>query len=141
MVIQRWQSVLLLLAVILMGIFCFSPIATYASDADAESMSLVYVKDAPVLLTVSILVAVLLFLSIFMFKNLKRQMTLTILSIVLLMATMVTGLFVVINAYPGSDFIMFGGMLLLVVTLVLALAAYRFMRSDLRKLRSYDRLR
>lgn len=141
MVIQRWQSVFLLLAVILMGVFCVSPIATYASEADVESMSMVYVKDAPVLLTVSLLVAVLLFLSIFMYKNLKRQMTVTILSIVLLVATMVTGMFVVMNAYPGSEFLLFGGMLLLVVTLVLALGAYRFMRSDLRKLRSYDRLR
>lgn len=141
MVIQRWQSVLLLLAVVLMCIFCATPLATYASDNSAESLTAVYVKDAPVLLTVSILVAALLFISIFLYKNLKRQMTITLLSIVLIVATIVTGFFVVYNAYPGAEFVLFGGILLLVVTLILALCAYRLMKSDLRKLRSYDRLR
>ncbi|MDE5595669.1 MAG: DUF4293 domain-containing protein [Muribaculaceae bacterium] len=141
MVIQRWQSVLLLLAVVLMCIFCATPLATYSADASPESLSAVYVKDAPVLLTVSILVAALLFISIFLYKNLKRQMTVTLLSIVLIVATMVTGFFVVYNSYPGADFVVFGGIVLLVVTLILALGAYRLMRSDLRKLRSYDRLR
>lgn len=141
MVIQRWQSVLLLLAVVLMCVFCATPLATYAADNSAESLSAVYVKDAPVLLTVSILVAALLFISIFLYKNLKRQMTVTLLSIVLIVATIVTGFFVVYNAYPGADFILFGGIMLLVITLILALCAYRLMKSDLRKLRSYDRLR
>lgn len=141
MVIQRWQSVLLLLAVVLMAIFCCTPIATYSVDSSAESLSAVYVKDAPVLLTVALLVAVLLFISIFMYKNLKRQMTVTLLSIVLIVATIVTGFFVIYNAYPGANFVVFGGLLLLVITLILALGAYRFMKSDWRKLRSYDRLR
>lgn len=141
MVIQRWQSVLLLLAVVLMCIFCVTPLATYAADTSAESLTAVYVKDAPVLLTVSILVAALLFITIFLYKNLKRQMTVTLLSIVLIVATIVTGFFVVYNAYPGADFVLFGGILLLVISLILALSAYRLMKRDLRKLRSYDRLR
>ncbi|MDE5555070.1 MAG: DUF4293 domain-containing protein [Muribaculaceae bacterium] len=141
MVIQRWQSVLLLLAVVLMAIFCCTPIATYSADSSAESLSAVYVKDAPVLLPVALLVAVLLFISIFMYKNLKRQMTVTLLSIVLIVATIVTGFFVIYNAYPGANFVVFGGLVLLVITLILALGAYRFMKSDWRKLRSYDRLR
>lgn len=141
MVIQRWQSVLLLLAVVLMCIFCATPLATYAADTSAESLTAVYVKDAPVLLTVSILVAALLFITIFLYKNLKRQMTVTLLSIVLIVATIVTGFFVVYNAYPGADFVLFGGILLLVISLILALSAYRLMKRDLRKLRSYDRLR
>lgn len=141
MVIQRWQSVLLLLAVILVAVFCSTPLATYTVDNSPESLSAVYVKDAPVLLTVSLLVAVLLFFSIFMYKNLKRQMTVTLLSIVLIVATIVTGFFVVYNAYPGAEFVIFGGLLLLVITLVLAIGAYRLMGSDLKKLRSYDRLR
>lgn len=141
MVIQRWQSVLLLLAVVLMCIFCVTPLATYAADTSAESLTAVYVKDAPVLLTVSILVAALLFITIFLYKNLKRQMTVTLLSIVLIVATIVTGFFVIYNAYPGADFVLFGGILLLVISLILALSAYLLMKRDLRKLRSYDRLR
>ncbi len=141
MVIQRWQSVLLLLAVVLMAIFCCTPIATYSLDGSAESLSAVYVKDAPVLLTVALLVAVLLFISIFMYKNLKRQMTVTLLSILLIVATIVTGFFVIYNAYPGANFVVFGGLVLLVIAMILALGAYRCMKSDQRKLRSYDRLR
>ncbi len=140
MVIQRWQSVLLLLAVIAMAVFCCTPLAVYSPET-AESASSIYAKDAPVLLTVALLVAVLMFISIFMYKNLKRQMTVTILSMVLIATTIVTGFFVIYNAFPGADFVVFGGLLLLIISLVLALGAYRMMRSDLRKLRSYDRLR
>ena len=140
MVIQRWQSVLLLLAVIVMAIFCCTPLANY-TPAAAEQAASVYAKDAPVLLTVSLLVATLMFISIFLYTNLKRQMTVTILSIGLIVATIVTGFFVIYNAYPGAEFVVFGGLLLLVIALVFALGAYRMMRSDLRKLRSYDRLR
>lgn len=139
MVIQRLQSLLLLLAVVTMAMFTVSPLATYQSESGL--MMSVCAKDAPVLLTVSLLVAVLLFISIFMYKNLKRQMTVTLLSIVLIVATMVTGFFVIYNAYPGADVVVFGATLLLIITLVLAIGAYRFMRKDLRKLRSYDRLR
>lgn len=139
MVIQRWQSVLLLLAVVLMAIFCFTPLASF-TQADGQAVDLC-AKDAPVLLTVSVLIAALLFIDIFMYRNLKRQMTVTILSIVLIVAAMVTAMFVVYNAYPGSEFVIFGGVMLLVITLILAIGAYRLMRSDLHKLRSYDRLR
>lgn len=139
MVIQRWQSVLLFLAVVMMAIFSLTPMATYSAEAD--QVVSVYAKDAPVLLTVTLLVAVLMFISIFMYKNLKRQITVTLLSILLIAVTLVTGMFVIYRAYPGADFVIFGGLSLLVVALILALGAYRCMKSDLRKLRSYDRLR
>lgn len=137
MVIQRWQSVLLLLAVVMMAIFCITPLATYETGEQAA----VYVKDAPVLMTVALLVAVLLFISIFMYKNLKRQITVTLLSIMLIAVTLVTGIFVVYRACPGAELVIVGGVSLLVIALIFALAAYRFMKSDQRKLRSYDRLR
>ena len=140
MVIQRWQSVLLLLAVIAMAVFCLTPFAYY-EPTDEGTTSMIMAKDAPVLLTVSVLIAVLLLLTIFMYKNLRRQMTMTVLSMVLIAAAIVTGIFIVYNVYPDASFVIFGGIMLLVVTLVLALGAYRLMKSDWRKLRSYDRLR
>ncbi len=60
---------------------------------------------------------------------------------VLIAATIITGIFSIYNAYPGADFVVFGGIVLLIISLILALSAYRMMKSDLRKLRSYDRLR
>lgn len=139
MVIQRWQSVLLLLAGIVMGLFCLSPLAV-TSAQDVETTQ-VFIKDIPVVLTVSILVAVILLLSIFMYKNLKKQMKITLLSIVLICVVLVAGIFVVYVAYPGYKIEVTGALMVLVISLILAVGAYRLMGKDLKKLRSYDRLR
>lgn len=139
MVIQRWQTVLLALAVIVMAIFCSTPFATVS--ATAEQVESVYLKDAPVLMIVSILIGVVLFLSIFMYKDLKRQMTMTLVSMVLLVAAIVTGIFIVYYAMPDARLVIFGGVTLLVVTFVLALGAYSMMNRDRKLLDSYNRLR
>lgn len=139
MVIQRWQTVLLALAVIVMAIFCSTPFATVS--ATAEQVESVYLKDAPVLMIVSILIGVVLFMSIFMYKDLKRQMTMTLVSMVLLVAAIVTGIFIVYYAMPDAQLVIFGGVTLLVVTFVLALGAYSMMNRDRKLLDSYNRLR
>lgn len=139
MVIQRWQTVLLALAVIVMAIFCSTPFATVS--ATAEQVENVYLKDAPVLMIVSILIGVVLFLSIFMYKDLKRQMTMTLVSMVLLVAAIVTGIFIVYYAMPDAQLVILGGVTLLVVTFVLALGAYTMMNRDRKLLDSYNRLR
>ncbi len=139
MVIQRWQTVLLALAVIVMAIFCSTPFATVS--ATAEQVESVYLKDAPVLMIVSILIGVVLFLSIFMYKDLKRQMTMTLVSMVLLVAAIVTGIFIVYYAMPDAKLVILGGVTLLVVTFILALGAYSMMNRDRKLLDSYNRLR
>lgn len=139
MVIQRWQTVLLALAVIVMAIFCSTPFATVS--ATAEQVESVYLKDAPVLMIVSILIGVVLFMSIFMYKDLKRQMTMTLVSMVLLVAAIVTGIFIVYYAMPDAQLVIFGGVTLLVVTFILALGAYTMMNRDRKLLDSYNRLR
>lgn len=80
MVIQRWQTVFLLLAVIMMAVFCFSPFAQVGTDGGMQSL---HTHRVPVFLVVNILIAVLLFLSIFMYRNLRRQMMVTLVSMVL----------------------------------------------------------
>ncbi|MGN0220343.1 MAG: DUF4293 family protein [Muribaculaceae bacterium] len=139
MVIQRWQTVLLALAVIVMAIFCSTPFATVS--AAAEQVEGVYLKDAPVLMIVSILIGIVLFLSIFMYKDLKRQMTMTLVSMVLLVAAIVTGIFIVYYAMPDAHLVILGGVTLLVVTFILALGAYTMMNRDRKLLDSYNRLR
>ncbi len=138
MVIQRWQNLLLLIAVILMCIFCLTPYATRVTEGGNEA---IYASDAPVFLVINIVIAALLFIGIFFFKNLKRQMTVTILSIVLLCASIITCGFMLYKAMPDADLVWTGGVALLIVTLICAMAAYRFMRKDRNLLRSYDRLR
>lgn len=142
MVIQRWQSLLLLIAVVLMSVFCATPFATLpASETVGGEVTEVFVKDAPVFMIINILIAVLLFISIFLYKDLKRQMTVTLASIVLIAASIVTCGFILYVGMPDATMIWFGGVTLLVVSLILAVFAYRFMRRDRNLLRSYDRLR
>lgn len=138
MVIQRWQTLLLLVAVILMAVLNFLP---FAHEAEAGMASLTFAKDAPILLVIDVLVCVLLVLGIFMFKNLKLQMRVTILSIVLMCVLAVTGIVVVYRHSPEAHFEWVGAVLLLVCSVVLALGAHRCMLRDYRLLRSADRLR
>jgi hypothetical protein len=122
-----------------MAIFCSTPFATVS--ATAEQVESVYLKDAPVLMIVSILIGVVLFMSIFMYKDLKRQMTMTLVSMVLLVAAIVTGIFIVYYAMPDAKLVILGGITLLVVTFILALGAYTMMNRDRKLLDSYNRLR
>lgn len=140
MVIQRWQSVLLLLATVLMAVATFfSPIAESVNpDGTPAPM---FMTDAPILAIVSLLVAALLCINIFMYKNLKRQMQLTLLSIVLICVVAVTGAFILYRNAMLGGIIWSGAVLLLIIAAVLAMAAYRFMRRDHNLLRSADRLR
>lgn len=141
MVIQRWQTLFLLVACILMCILCASPFAQIAATEAAAAPTPVFVKDAPVFLVLNIVIAILLFIAIFLFKNLKLQMRVTTMSIVLLAASAVTGGFIIYATMPDAEIIWTGAVLLLVLSAIFAACALRFMRKDHRLLRSYDRLR
>ncbi len=141
MVIQRIQTLLLLIAAILVAVFCMTPIATEAAVGVETVAVKHFISEAPVLLIVNILIAVLLVITIFMYKNLRQQMKVTLLCIVLIAASIVSSIFVLYNQWPGAEFFWFGGILLLGVSLIFALAAYRGMNKDHKLLRSMDRLR
>ncbi len=130
---------MLLIAARFMAVFCFTPFASIqAGNAAAQA---IYAKDAPVLLVVNILIAVLLVLSIFLYKDLRRQMKLTILSMVLICVSIVTSFFYIYAGFEGATPILFGGVMLLVLAVIFALLALRGMRHDHHLLRSVDRLR
>ena len=139
MQIQRIQTIMLLIAAILVGMFCFMPFARIPMENAAAQA--VFVKDAPVLLILNVVIAALLLIVIFMYRNLRQQMRMTILSIVLICASMATSGFIIFGRFEGAEPVLFGGVLLLVLALVFALLAYRGMRHDHRLLRSMDRLR
>ncbi len=138
MVIQRLQSLLLLIAVILIGVFCFTPFATIAGDAASTS---VYLKDAPAYLALNIVIAVVMLITIFMYKNLRQQMRMTILSIVLICVSLITGGFIIAAKLPEASPVIVGGLLLPIVALVLAIIAHNRMKHDHKLLTSMDRLR
>ncbi|MBJ2188986.1 MAG: DUF4293 domain-containing protein [Muribaculaceae bacterium] len=139
MQIQRIQTLMLLIAAIFIGVFCFTPFATVAAEG-AEPTAM-FVKDAPVLLILNIVVAALLLITIFMYHNLRQQMKMTILAIVLICASMVTSGFVIGVGMENATPVLLGGVVLLVLALLFALLAYRGMKRDHKLLRSMDRLR
>ena len=79
MVIQRWQTVWLLVATVLVAVFCCIPMAIVPGEVnDPNSVTFMRPVDVPVFMVVNIVVAFLLFLSILQYKNTMRQKTLTL---------------------------------------------------------------
>lgn len=141
MVIQRWQTLLLLVAVVLMGFMCVSPLAQSAVVEASEAPAQFFVHEAPVFLILNIVIAVLLFIDIFMFKNLRLQMRVAVFSLVLMAASAVTGGFILYKAMPDANIVWTGAVLLLVLAAFFAVMALRMMKKDYKLLRSVDRLR
>lgn len=88
MVIQRKQSLFLLIAAILMGVFAFMPSLI---DANGTAMLGGYSKGVDLIpFILSCLVALLSLITIFKFKNLRLQKILCVVNIILIISTLVT---------------------------------------------------
>lgn len=138
MVIQRWQNLLLFIALILMCVFCATPYASLSIEGVAAQ---VYPLDAPVFFVINIFVAIMFLIGLFSFKDLKKQMRITLIGIIILCAAIITGGVLIYNGMPNMQPVYCGGMILPLVSLILAILARNFMRKDYKLLRSYDRLR
>ncbi len=132
---------MLLIAAVMAALFCFVPFASMPAEAEGLAASSIFAKDAPALLILNIAIAALLLIIIFMYKNLRMQMRMTVLSIVLICASMVTSGFFIAVGFEGATPVLFGGIALLVLALIFALLALRGMRHDRKLLSSMDRLR
>lgn len=142
MVIQRWQSVWLLFASILVAMFCFVPVAVVSDPAAELAVANLSMADFPVLAIVNGLVALLLFIAIFLYKNTKRQKTITLLSMLLICVIAVVTITVAFTGNDEATRVEIGGsVLLLLGALVFAGMAYRGIRNDEKLLRAADRLR
>lgn len=135
MVIQRWQSVLLLISAIFVALAGILPYAVTTNGVDVCAV------QTPVLLCVDILVALLLLIDIFLYRNLRYQMKVTRLAL---------GLIVVLEAaiaaytcagLEGATISIIGGIVMPVLALISTFVALRLMHRDYRLLRSADRLR
>lgn len=139
MVIQRLQSLYLFIGAVLMVVFLFIPMAT--TDASAEAIR---PKDFPVYLILNVVIALIMFIAIFMYKNPKKQKMVAMMSILLIAASAVTGGLLLFgpNAPQGIVKIeWFGGVMFLMITLALVIAARRGITRDIKLLSSYDRIR
>lgn len=145
MVIQRWQSVWLLVAAICVALFCFLPMAciSFTSPvADGNSATFMYPTDNWVILIVGILVTALLIINIFSFKDTRRQKLMTIVAIVLIAVLAACAVLMVYGFQgEGAKAEWMGSILLLAGAVVFALLAYRGIRNDEKLLKAADRLR
>ncbi len=132
MVIQRWQSVLLFLATVFMVLLCVLPLGCGVScEMNPESVTFVKAVDVLPLLIVGVVTAVLLFISIFLYKNLDLQKRTIVASCILIVGSMI------IAAITG----LWLSFVYTVPALLASVWAYVRVGADQKLLRSYDRLR
>jgi len=155
MIIQRWQSLLLLIASVMMAIFTFDSLGQFqlsdntlefhtwgialegipADGAKSFSVPTVY------LLVVSVLSSLLYFIDIFLFKNTRKQKHVLLISILATIATIATAALVGYTAIEGAVAVWSLTAVAPFIAVITGIFAYRCIKSDEEKIRSYDRLR
>lgn len=136
MVIQRIQSLYLLIAAVLMGLLCFIvPVVDFG-----EGVKL-YIYEIVPMLTLDALIAILLFVDIFLFQNLKLQMRVARISTVLIVCSAIIEAWMLNANFEDGHAYWLWSAVILVVSFVLTLLALRGMQRDYRLLRSSDTIR
>jgi len=149
MVIQRIQSVYLLIAVILMAVFTFFPALSFELGGREfvygalETGKVGATHIDPLMLMLIVLISLLAFIDIFLYKNLQRQMTVCFVDIILGLAMMVAiGIQAfVVGGREGVTLTWQWYLALPVLAIIFLMLAHKAMSSDKKKLRDADRLR
>ena len=149
MVIQRIQSVYLLIAVILMAVFAFFPALTFELGGrefvygalEAGKVGVTHID--PLMLTLVILICFLAFIDIFLYKNLQRQMTVCFVDIIIGLAMLIA---ICIEAYvvsgkEGLTMRWQPSLCLPLLSIICLCLAHKAMSRDKKMLRDSDRLR
>lgn len=131
MVIQRWQSVLLFIATLLVGALLVFPIGEMADGMNPESSTPMYAIDVLPMFILTCLIFVLLLVDIFLYKNLRLQKQVALVSVVLMVVAAVIG------GLHGST----TSIIAMVFAATMTVGAYLRMKADERLLKSYDRIR
>jgi hypothetical protein len=146
MVIQRWQSVWLLVAAICVALFSFLPMADaiYEVTLGADGTPLDPVKpllpiDFPILATVAAVVFLLLVITIFMYRNTARQKTLIKVSVMLAVVLAISAFLTVKQIDTTIEWE--SGLLFPLGTIAFALLAHHCINQDEKLLKAADRLR
>ncbi len=149
MVIQRIQSVYLLIAIILMAVFAFFPALSFQLGGrdfvygalEAGKVGVTHID--PLMLMLIILIVFLAIVDIFLFKNLQRQMTVCFVDIIIGLAMLVAiGVQAcVIGSRDGVSMIWQWYLILPVLSIIFLMLAHKAMSNDKKKLRDADRLR
>lgn len=156
MVIQRWQSVLLLIAAVCMGFFTFMSLGqvqlqdysldfttfgfSYEGEA-TDGAKTGYLLHTWGFFVISLLSCLIPLINIFMFKNLRLQKRLCMIEVLFLIAVIATG---AAYAYTGIDNGAISWSSLVCapfISLLAVILAFNRISADDRLLKSADRLR
>lgn len=156
MVIQRWQSVLLLICSVVMILFSclslgqmslpayelnFSALGYYIEGEATGGNQTGWLIQSWPLFILSILCAAIPLINIFLYKNFKLQKTLCIIEIlfllVLIAVAVIYGYFIIDGGAVNWSSMAFAPF----VTLAADYMAFRMIISDYKKIRSIDRIR
>ena len=149
MVIQRIQSVYLLIAIILMVVFAFFPALTFELGGrqfvygalEAGKVGVTHVD--PLMLMLIILISLIALMDIFLYKNLQRQMTVCFVDILIGIAMIVAICIVAVLQSRREGIVITPQwyLILPVLSIVFLMLAHKSMSNDKKKLRDADRLR
>lgn len=136
MVIQRIQTIWLFLAMTFMVCIGIYPISY---EIQNNEMLPIYTGDFAILMILDWLAIVLLFLSIFTFKKLKIQKTLSSLSIFMVLVYGVLQTIIYLNNISDAT-VSLPNVIFYILALIFSVLAFRGIARDERKLRNSDRL-
>ncbi|HOB84591.1 MAG TPA: DUF4293 family protein [Bacteroidales bacterium] len=152
--IQRIQSVYLLLTTILAGLFLTGNFfGLFGSSGQEFVMNIrgifevtaekddVQVAGAVPVLSIAILIPLLSVISLLLFRTRKRQLLSVLVLIILDLLLMGTLIYYIISFRDGKDLIPEWRLLIPLINLILFVMAYIAIRKDENLVRSYDRLR
>lgn len=156
MVIQRWQSVFLLIVTVMMACFTFMSIGqvqlpdytlnfttlgfTYEGNP-TQGGPTGYYQHTWALFIVSLLATVLPFINIFLFKNMKLQKTVCLIEIFLMLAILAIGCTYGYYHFDGTTVGWSSIIIAPLIAFVADIMAYNRISADQRLLKAADRLR
>lgn len=156
MVIQRWQSVLLLLVAALMATFSFISLGQIQLPEYSLNFTTLgfciegistngapsgFVAHTWIFFILSILSAIIPLIAIFLFKNLKLQKKLCLFEVLFIMAVAIVGATYGYNTIDGGEISWSSMIIAPLLALIADVMAYNRINSDQKLLRSVDRIR
>lgn len=142
--IQRIQTIYLLLATIALGVLFVLPFASTETVGPSFFQDQIYnLMDSPVLIGLCGFSILLGFISIFLFKNRPLQKNLALLAglSTILLGIGVIALLFIENILPNTTINIGVGGILVLVAIIFLFLAVRYINKDINLVKSMDRLR
>lgn len=142
MQIQRLQTLYILLAAVAMFIFCFAPCGqTVIPEGVQKDVVLIYPSDFFGIFIPAVLSGFILVVAMFLFKNLRLQYQLVLVSMLFSVCTAGLVTFTLFKGFQGDQSVFTVWDVTLIAALLLEVLAMGRIRHDRKLLASYNRLR